>query len=146
MSKKKRSKTHPKTSFNRRVGLAAVGPEAVFGLLRWLSEYPDSRVPIRLPGWDTDILVGRSGRTSVIMRDRCTCVRCGLMATHAWVERAPGQEECHIGIYGVYPDTGEEALLTHDHVIPKSLGGKDGMTNGACLCYSCNQRKGARVE
>ncbi len=36
-------------------------------------------------------------------------------------------------------------VLTRDHILPRSRGGKDVWTNVVSACRSCNQRKGARL-
>lgn len=37
--------------------------------------------------------------------------------------------------------TNEEKMLEVDHIFPKSLGGKDDLSNYQALCYSCNAAK-----
>jgi len=36
-------------------------------------------------------------------------------------------------------------LLTRDHVVPLSRGGRDTWENVVCACFSCNSRKGGRT-
>lgn len=57
-------------------------------------------------------------RTSaaVIKRDNHTCQACGTT----------------------------EGRMTADHIVPRSKGGTDDMTNLRCLCLSCNSSKGNR--
>ena len=38
--------------------------------------------------------------------------------------------------------SGDEKALEVDHIVPKSLGGKDDLVNYQALCYSCNAAKG----
>jgi ATP adenylyltransferase len=38
----------------------------------------------------------------------------------------------------------KDKALEVDHIVPKSLGGKDDLTNYQSLCYSCNASKGNR--
>ena len=40
----------------------------------------------------------------------------------------------------------EDKALEVDHIIPKSLGGKDDLTNYQSLCYTCNASKGNRDD
>lgn len=42
-------------------------------------------------------------------------------------------------------DASERALEV-DHIVPKSLGGKDDIANYQALCYKCNTNKGNRAE
>jgi len=40
----------------------------------------------------------------------------------------------------------EDKALEVDHIVPKSLGGKDDLTNYQALCYTCNASKGNRDD
>lgn len=62
----------------------------------------------RAHGWLMDPRV----RRRVIERDRSTCQYCG---------RVPSSAELHV-----------------DHVIPRSMGGDDSLSNLAAACASCN--------
>jgi len=72
------------------------------------------------------------------------CVACGLKATHFAIERHAYMKEgpYHINMYGVDED-GDDVLFTHDHIIPRSKGGADNMSNTQTMCGPCNWTKGA---
>jgi len=61
---------------------------------------------------DGSTALWRKIRSRVLTRDQHTCQRCGLEATHV------------------------------DHIIPRRLGGDDGMDNLQALCKPCNLSKG----
>ena len=63
-------------------------------------------------------LVSGSVRYSVFKRANFHCELCGIRA--------------------------DERALEVDHIVPKSLGGTDDITNYQALCYSCNSSKGNR--
>ena len=44
----------------------------------------------------------------------------------------------------VYSDDG--AYFTKDHIIPKSLGGKDSLDNYQTMCWKCNANKGSKIS
>jgi hypothetical protein len=69
------------------------------------------------------------------------CAGCGLKPRFFAVEKTMGEnDKYHLNLYGI-DDTGDEVLMTVDHVIPKSKGGKNSMTNTQTMCYPCNARK-----
>lgn len=46
---------------------------------------------------------------------------------------------CHLDLYG--EESGRLVLMTKDHIIPKSKGGKNEESNYQCLCTYCNNLK-----
>lgn len=56
-------------------------------------------------------------RRNVLLRDRHACAYCGKRAK----------------------------IITMDHVIPRSRGGKSDFDNCVACCWACNQKKGARL-
>jgi len=75
-----------------------------------------------------------------------TCKCCGIKASFAAIESCPASKG-HKGInfYG-YDYDGNEVLLTWDHMIPKSIGGKNNMKNSQTLCTICNVIKGNNLH
>ena len=63
-------------------------------------------------------LVSGTVRYSVLKRANYRCELCGIKA--------------------------DDKALEVDHIVPKSLGGADDLTNYQALCYSCNASKGNR--
>lgn len=43
-------------------------------------------------------------------------------------------------------ENGKEVLMTKDHIIPKSKGGADDISNYQTMCERCNEAKGNRLE
>ncbi len=72
----------------------------------------------------------------------CPC--CGLSATCFALERSGKAKRYHLNLYGSFE--GKEILFTKDHIIPKSKGGKDELSNYQTMCLKCNNKKGASVE
>jgi 5-methylcytosine-specific restriction endonuclease McrA len=67
-------------------------------------------------------------RQGVLIRDRHTCVYCGIRSGSVHKGRLYGKRD-----------------FTVDHILPKSRGGKDTWPNTACACAACNHRKGNRL-
>ena len=73
------------------------------------------------------------------------CVRCGFEGTFFCLERnanATGNnpQRYHFNLYGLEPD-GAWRLVTKDHIIPASKGGKDKLSNMQVMCTKCNKLK-----
>ena len=43
-------------------------------------------------------------------------------------------------------ENGKEVLMTKDHILPKSKGGKDEIDNYQTMCIRCNEAKGNNLE
>ena len=46
----------------------------------------------------------------------------------------------HLNLYGI-DENGNEVLFTKDHILPKSKGGNDYITNYQTMCERCNKNK-----
>lgn len=66
-----------------------------------------------------------------------TCVCCGKKGTHFKLCGDPNTNRRH---FNLFADDG--SLLTKDHILPKSKGGRDAVENMQTMCESCNNEKG----
>ena len=68
--------------------------------------------------------------------------KCGLQASYFALERHHVSKNgvYHLNLWGVN-EIGEEILFTHDHVLARSLGGKDEIENTTTMCTICNFEK-----
>lgn len=75
------------------------------------------------------------------------CVKCGIKGQFFALERSVCNDtsKFHFNLYGIDKD-GYKMMITKDHIIPRSRGGKNTLDNYQPLCYSCNQRKANRIE
>jgi 5-methylcytosine-specific restriction endonuclease McrA len=71
-----------------------------------------------------------------------SCVNCGITGRYFALERSVAQDtqRCHFNLYAKLAD-GTEVLLTKDHIVPKSKGGKDHIGNLQTMCKVCNEMK-----
>jgi 5-methylcytosine-specific restriction endonuclease McrA len=54
-----------------------------------------------------------------------------------------GQDRPHFNLYCHKPEEGENmVLMTKDHIVPKSKGGKNHISNMQTMCCHCNSTKG----
>ena len=74
------------------------------------------------------------------------CVCCGIKGEYFALERGMGcaKHRYHLNLYGKKDE--KEILMTKDHIIPKSLGGKNHISNYQTMCESCNSRKGNTIR
>lgn len=72
-----------------------------------------------------------------------TCVCCGREGTLMGLDLPIGQTRPHFNLYCVEDNT--RILMTKDHIVPKSRGGKNRISNMQTMCCRCNSRKGDKT-
>ena len=75
-----------------------------------------------------------------------TCPTCGIEGTVFLLQRNDGDtdqppDRAHFNLYARVGD--DLVLMTKDHVVPKSRGGKDRLGNLVAMCEVCNSKKGS---
>jgi hypothetical protein len=88
-------------------------------------------------------------RYQVFKSNGLTCVQCGLRATHFAVEafKVDAIKDIpvvHLNLYALLNNS--EVIFTKDHILPKSKGGKDTLSNLQTMCCHCNQEKGDNIS
>ena len=72
------------------------------------------------------------------------CVSCGRKGTHFRIHHDRKQQivkwEYVINLFSE-----EGMMMTVDHIIPRSMGGKTHPYNLQVMCYKCNQQKGSKL-
>jgi 5-methylcytosine-specific restriction endonuclease McrA len=68
------------------------------------------------------------------------CVACGLVGTKMILDINPGDQSPHFNLYAI--ESGRYVLMTKDHIIAKSKGGTDELSNYQTCCSICNNLKG----
>jgi len=86
-----------------------------------------------------------SQRYELFKEKGCNCVKYGLVGTHFALERQSNHDKYHFNLYGV-TENGEEMLMTKDHILPKSMGGKNHLSNYQTMCFKCNIKKGNTIS
>jgi len=73
-----------------------------------------------------------------LFAQRRTCVACGLVGTVMALERHRhgNNKNPHFNLYGEVD--GHEVMLTKDHIVPKSKGGSNHLSNYQVMCSECN--------
>lgn len=72
------------------------------------------------------------------------CVNCKLKGNIIFIEKFPNDKFPHANLYHRRKD-GSLMLMTKDHIIPKSKGGKDHIDNLQTMCSACNEVKGSQI-
>ena len=72
--------------------------------------------------------------------------KCRVKGSFFAKEKQNGSEKYwHLNLYALKKD-GTEMLMTRDHIIPKSKGGGNGISNSQPMCFECNNKKGNTME
>jgi 5-methylcytosine-specific restriction endonuclease McrA len=72
------------------------------------------------------------------------CAICGCKGVYFAKEKYPDQTYFHLNLYAL--KDGREVLMTKDHVIPSSKGGRDRLNNFQTLCQECNLKKADKTK
>ena len=73
------------------------------------------------------------------------CVNCGIEGRFFAKEKTLNDQRYHLNLYAVNA-IGQEVLMTKDHIIPKSKGGKNKLENYQTMCMVCNAKKGNKCD
>ena len=68
------------------------------------------------------------------------CISCGLEGKFMAMEKDEKDVSYHFNMYG-YDKLGNEILFTKDHIVSKSDGGKNNISNYQTMCTRCNTKK-----
>lgn len=69
------------------------------------------------------------------------CVDCGVKAAFFAMERHAIDKNYHLNLWAIR-ENGQQVLMTHDHILARSLGGADSIANTQTMCMDCNFEKG----
>lgn len=76
-----------------------------------------------------------------VFKNSKECVSCGLSGSKMILDINPGDQSPHFNLYA--EENGRLVLMTKDHILAKSKGGKDELSNYQTMCSICNNLKGA---
>lgn len=93
---------------------------------------------------DGDLIKGNSQRYQVFFTKGITCSCCGIKGKYFAKEKFSNQKSYHLNLYAI-DKNGNEVMMTKDHIIPKSKGGKDELDNYQPMCFICNKAKGNKL-
>jgi len=85
-----------------------------------------------------------SGRLKIFKKS-IRCVKCGIEGKYFAVEKHRKDKGYHLNLYALDKD-GHEILMTKDHIIPVSKGGKNHILNYQTMCCICNEEKADKLE
>ena len=69
------------------------------------------------------------------------CISCGIEGSFFALERDYKCDRFHFNLYA-FDMWGKEVMMTKDHIVPKSKGGKNHLSNYQPMCETCNRDKG----
>lgn len=94
---------------------------------------------------DIKVSMGSHRYQLFAMLDGTKCKYCGFQGTYFALERGEkdNPKKFHFNLYG-RDASGKEVMLTKDHIIPRSKGGRNRLSNYQTLCADCNRIKSDR--
>lgn len=126
--------------------------------MRVFAEYkPEDVLPYAGPGAPPRYYKDRDGKNQLVkmtslryqtFQKSLKCVVCGIQGTVMRLE-VPYFSQCppHFNLYAVVDDRWgpQYVLMTKDHIVPKSKGGPEHISNMQTMCTNCNQAKGCSL-
>lgn len=94
------------------------------------------------------ILVKMTSQRYKLFKEKgCDCVSCGVKGSFFAIEKTKGQadETYHLNLYAI-DNNGNQVLMTKDHILPKSKGGKNSLINYQPMCVICNNLKSDKIS
>lgn len=73
------------------------------------------------------------------------CVCCGIEGVFFALETQKLDIAPHLNLYAI-DASGDEVLMTHDHIIPRSKKGRNMIENAQVMCKPCNAKKADSLE
>ena len=80
----------------------------------------------------------------IVFQESLVCYKCGIVGKYFAIEKTPESEHYHLNLYGI--NDNEEVLFTKDHLMPKSKGGKNHISNYKTCCEICNKIKADNID
>lgn len=96
----------------------------------------DKKIPFKIG--DTTYRVKMNSDRYLLFQKNSKCVVCNLDGTKMILDLDVNNSS-HFNLYG--EENGQLILMTKDHILPKSKGGKDKLSNYQTMCSICNNLK-----
>ena len=97
------------------------------------------KIRVEQKGHWRNYLVKLANNRMLLFGQQQKCACCGLQGEYFWLEHS-GCNSPHLNMYG-RNKSGNEIMLTMDHIDPRSNGGKTEQGNLQILCSRCNRIK-----
>lgn len=104
-----------------------------------LFEPEDEKAMVVING---DKIKGNSQRFQTFFTKGLKCACCGIEGKYFGKEKDFNAARYHLNLY-VLDESGNEVLMTKDHIVPRSKGGASELYNYQTMCVKCNIAKGS---
>ena len=103
-----------------------------------LFEPEDKKAMVVING---DKIKGNSQRFQTFFTKGLKCACCGIEGKYFGKEKDFNAARYHLNLYAL-DESGNEVLMTKDHIVPRSKGGASELYNYQAMCVKCNIAKG----
>ena len=104
-----------------------------------LFEPEDKKAMVVING---DKIKGNSQRFQTFFTKGLKCASCGIEGKYFGKENDFNAARYHLNLYAL-DESGNEVLMTKDHIVPRSKGGASELYNYQTMCVKCNIAKGS---
>lgn len=102
-----------------------------------LFEPEDKKAMVVING---DKIKGNSQRFQTFFTKGLKCACCGIEGKYFGKEKDFNAARYHLNLYAL-DESGNEVLMTKDHIVPRSKGGASELYNYQTMCVKCNIAK-----
>ena len=103
-----------------------------------LFEPEDKKAMVVING---DKIKGNSQRFQTFFTKGLKCACCGIEGKYFGKKKDFNAARYHLNLYAL-DESGNEVLMTKDHIVPRSKGGASELYNYQTMCVKCNIAKG----
>ena len=104
-----------------------------------LFEPEDKKAMVVING---DKIKGNSQRFQTFFTKGLKCACCSIEGKYFGKEKDFNAARYHLNLYAL-DESGNEVLMTKDHIVPRSKGGASELYNYQTMCVKCNIAKGS---
>ena len=131
----------PKIQYGHNISCGSYEPNEILQMVSTITR------PKQIFIGDYEYKVKLSTTRLLCFKKSIKCVRCGIKGVVMSLDLDKLHRRHYVAHFNLYAHkNGKYVLMTKDHIVPVSKGGKGDLSNLQTMCHTCNHRKGNRIK